>query len=388
MSSIWHREIYTATEECDKVFCDYIDNPIAKNVATAKKLQFRLQVWDRYAGARAKKGYRLDDRLEGLQDIRDVFLASLGLVAHLLKGGKTRRVPWIPLQESIRLKSCTVNNDHTNDVELPRSEPHDDAEDFGEQESISETSTETHRGKPGEETVTVQNAADDIHDSAGDQEMSQTFQKYQRKPWGEIVVALSNLFVLMKRVRETPAAGLEGGVSPNFHRADDGYYRDLCHVLIRSKFRHARSTLTDLIGDSIYFRRRRLLYRRFRQEKLQSSFERKKSSKESDLDQESRESCTVRDEQLEQRKTLEGETNCRVMVSQATTGITKFPRNQASRLLRQQSQVSGSVKGQRVAIQHRLDYPPIPEGDAQTGFAYCDYCSEPMNIPISEDDWK
>ena len=82
-----------ATEECDKVFCNYIENPIARNVATAKKLQFRLQVWDRYAGARAKKGYRLDDRLEGLQDIRDVFLASLGLIAHLLKGGKTRRVP-------------------------------------------------------------------------------------------------------------------------------------------------------------------------------------------------------------------------------------------------------------------------------------------------------
>ena len=80
--------------------------------------------------------------------------------------------------------------------------------------------------------------------------------------------------------------------------------------------------------------------------------------------------------------------NTRMMASQATTGVTKLSKNQASKLLRQKTEASGSVKGQTVAIEERLDYPPIPEGDPQNGFAYCDYCSEPISLPLSEENWR
>ena len=81
--------------------------------------------------------------------------------------------------------------------------------------------------------------------------------------------------------------------------------------------------------------------------------------------------------------------NTRMMASQAASGgVTPYPKNQASKLLRQKTEASGSVKGQTVAIEEWLDYPPIPEGDPQTGFAYCDYCSEPISLPLSEENSK
>jgi hypothetical protein len=94
MSSREHSKIYTAMEECDNAFREYISGSRSKNPATATKLRVRLEVWDRYAGARAKRRYRLDDRLEEAQDIRDVFLSSLSLIAHNLNQSEHRHCPF------------------------------------------------------------------------------------------------------------------------------------------------------------------------------------------------------------------------------------------------------------------------------------------------------
>lgn len=353
MSLQEHAKIYTATEKCDEAFREYISNSRSKNPATATKLRVRLEVWDRYAGARAKERYRLDDRLEEAHVIRDVFLSSLSLITHHLNQGEHCYGPFFLEQEPCPLIDHTVNTGHTHEPDL------------------------------------LEIAAnDDTDDSAGDKWVSQTFETYQGKPWGEIAVAISNLFLLMKRVREIPAAGLTDGVPSGFRRADDAYFQGLCRVLARSKFQHARSTLTDLVGDSIFSRRRRLLYRRHRLNRQSSSVEARETSRELRPGRLSSEGHMFEDEQPEQEEFRGEITDARIVSSQPTTGITRLPRNQVVRILRQKTEASGSIRGQSVAIQDSLEYPPIPKSDPGTDHICCEYCDEPLDKSISEDDWK
>lgn len=79
--------IYARTQQCYESFDAYLSSQNASQAVLAQCLLERLRVWDKYANARAREGYRLDDRLADSPQILDVLCALLAVVSESIHEG-------------------------------------------------------------------------------------------------------------------------------------------------------------------------------------------------------------------------------------------------------------------------------------------------------------
>ena len=73
--------IYQCADECFNVLDKYLSQPDTHFRNLAEQLRARLALWDKYSGARAIPGYRLDDRLQGLVPISSAIISLLQVIA-------------------------------------------------------------------------------------------------------------------------------------------------------------------------------------------------------------------------------------------------------------------------------------------------------------------
>ncbi|RSL51016.1 hypothetical protein CEP51_015268 [Fusarium floridanum] len=95
--------------------------------------------------------------------------------------------------------------------------------------------------------------------------IKQKWRSYKGNTWETVGAAIDMLIELTATIRKSTVRN--SSLPTHFHRQDD-YFAEYTKILARKWFKDARSTLTDQLGDSIFVRRRHMLYKMKHEEKI------------------------------------------------------------------------------------------------------------------------
>lgn len=102
----------------------------------------------------------------------------------------------------------------------------------------------------------------------GDTGIQTRWQTYTGTPWEAIGAAIDILLDLTSMIRSSAVSIRSSRLISHFVREDDVYFAEYAKTLVRKRHPYARRSLTDQLGNSIFDRRRYILYRIRHQEKI------------------------------------------------------------------------------------------------------------------------
>ncbi|RTE76407.1 hypothetical protein BHE90_009125 [Fusarium euwallaceae] len=187
----------------------------AKVVAHVQALEQMLQLWAKHSGVDARKGMSLDDRLEDQPDLKETVIGLLELIQQ-------------------KITEALSSSDDLSDAESTPAMVSSDDDDVCPEELL----------------------------------IKQKWRSYRGGPWETVGVAVDMLIELTAMIRKSTVRN--SGLPTHFSRADD-YFAEYAKLLARNWFKDARRSLTDQLGDSVFVRRRQMLYKMKHEEKISRS---------------------------------------------------------------------------------------------------------------------
>ncbi|KAL2692427.1 hypothetical protein Neosp_002836 [[Neocosmospora] mangrovei] len=210
--------IYHAKRLCFQRIEDCVAQNNANLTAHARPLEQMLQLWARHSGVDARKGMSLDDRLKDHPDLKTTL---------------------VPVEPSSRGGTCLL----VKALSSPDVDDHDDPEDA---------------------PATI-NVKDDDDVDREELLIKRKWRNYSGNPWETIGASVDMLIELTAMIRKSTVRN--SSLPAHFHRPDD-YFADYAKILARNWFKKARQSLTDQLGDSVFVRRRHMLYKLKHEEKI------------------------------------------------------------------------------------------------------------------------
>ncbi|EGP87513.1 uncharacterized protein MYCGRDRAFT_93367 [Zymoseptoria tritici IPO323] len=327
--------IFDCTNKCFDAFDRLIAGCRPPRRGITQQLMGRLALWNKYGGARAKPGYRLDDRLRGLDSIADAFVSLLNTIASLL-----------------------------------------DVAYEGDEAGATSGKTPLALQTPAEESLDQESLDCQSGCMLG-------------KPWDELTSVIGELVSLTRTVRKASILNRSTPVPAHYQRNDSVFFEHTCCLLVRARFPDARSTLTDQLGKSIAVRRNRLLYRRDHEKKMQQTdHERLETSEAEVLKTEPK---IPRFESLIPTEAVPGGQSLPASSSnQPPPTMLSMPRHSLIQQRRKELKTAGSVFGRSSRNGDTLVvYPDKPFPDVHDKFSgHCPYCFVPQSLPLTDEDWR
>lgn len=98
--------------------------------------------------------------------------------------------------------------------------------------------------------------------------IKQKWRSYNGRTWETVGAAVDMLIELTAMIRKSTVRN--SSLPTHFHRPDD-YFKEYAKTLARNWFKDARRSLTDQLGNSVFVRRRQMLYKMKHEEKISYS---------------------------------------------------------------------------------------------------------------------
>ncbi|RSL82939.1 hypothetical protein CDV31_016888 [Fusarium ambrosium] len=204
--------IHDAKQRCFERIDDCATQKNPRFAAHAQGLEQMLQLWAKHSGVDARRGMSLDDRLKDHPDLKATVIGLLELIEQKI---------------SQALSSPADHGDaETTAAMMPTDDDDVDPEEFL---------------------------------------IKQKWRSYNGNAWGTVGAAVDMLIELTAMIRKSTVRN--SNLPTHFHRPDD-YFAGYAKILARNWFKDARRSLTDQLGDSVFVRRRQMLYKMKHEEKI------------------------------------------------------------------------------------------------------------------------
>ncbi|KAF2796626.1 hypothetical protein K505DRAFT_373045 [Melanomma pulvis-pyrius CBS 109.77] len=302
-------------DRCSNLFNALLISSDEYTAQTSQMISHALDVWARYTGARARKGLSLDDRLKDHDDLK----GSIQDLLQMIHSKTSLIIATRPKQQT--------------DVPVPLSIP---------------------------------------ADISGEQLIRDRWRAYGGSPWEAISAAVDVLMTIAFAIRSAipKSASL---LDTHYLRPDDSYFPGLAASWVRRRHPDARRSLTDQLGLSISFRRKRLLYQQRHESKYASPV--------------NRDETAIPESHLPVMKPHHQDTNSaaptavKVERREEPVSITTLSTLQPTRLkipYRPKTIVSGRTVGSLVRDDTQTEYPPMPFFSKTHLWCTCPYCFRPL----------
>ncbi|RSL39146.1 hypothetical protein CEP53_014279 [Fusarium sp. AF-6] len=209
---VQHSSIRHAKQLCFSRMNDYMAQGNPKFSANAQAVEQMLQLWAKHSGVDARKGMSLDDRLKDHLDLKATFIGLLDLIEQKIA------------------QALSSPDEHA------------------EAETSPAMASRTDEDVDPEEFL-----------------IKQKWRSYKGNTWETVGAAIDMLIELTATIRKSTVQN--SSLPTHFHRQDD-YFAEYTKILARKWFKDARSSLTDQLGDSVFIRRRHMLYKMKHEEKI------------------------------------------------------------------------------------------------------------------------
>lgn len=226
-------------------------------------------------------------------------------------------------------------------------------------------------------------AEDFCLESHDTQSLKEIYETIGRQPWGEVLVAINELLKLTVFVRRSASSNSTRDFSSSSWDIEDENFRRQCQVLVRRRFPHARSTLTDQLSDAVVERRKRLEYRHRHESKIAEVHH--QTTRDEAVSQTQDSGPTMNDQPSNQDRKPRNLSRPR---HGDPSTLLSIPRPSQVYARQQEDSAVGSVIGAYTSADESLFYPDKPQPIKRGALPECPYCAEPLPPHLSDADWR
>lgn len=224
-------------------------------------------------------------------------------------------------------------------------------------------------------------------ESHSTQSLKEIYGQIGQKPWGEVLVAINELLKITTLVRNASSYNNTKDFSGRSWDPDDWSFQRLCQVLVRRRFKLARSTLTNQLSDAIVQRRKRLTYRQRHERKIAGDLS--DGAADSGNPGHSNGASNMSSDTLLQDTPAKKPTRPHSQQRHAASTLLSAPTPSQIYTPGRASTISASAMVTITYENEDLIYPHKPQlGSKDGSLSTCPYCAVPLPPNMSDPSWK